>query len=72
MESVIGDLISGKTGYGKSGVVEKKMNENGLEIYNNGQFAVSLSADELEEIYKNIRHAQIEGLKDKSNAIKEF
>ncbi len=63
MESTINEPIFGKTGTGKSFAIEKKTTKNGIEIYSNGQFTASLSVAELEEIYKNAIHIQIERLK---------
>ena len=65
MESIIKNAVFAKTSPGRSifELREKKITEKGVEIYRNNEFVAGLSVDELEEIYKNVKHAQIEELK---------
>lgn len=47
-------------------VIGKKMTENGVEIYHNGKFVATLTVEEIEELYKGVKHAYIEKLKERS------
>ncbi len=44
-------------------VIGKKATESGVEIYHDGRFVAILTADEIEGLYKSIKHAHIETLK---------
>ena len=65
MESITKNTVFAKTSPGRSvfELREKKITEKGVEIYRNNEFVAGLSVDELEDIYKNVKHAQIEELK---------
>lgn len=53
----------GKAESCESVVIGKKATESGVEIYHDGRFVAILTADEIEGLYKSIKHEHIETLK---------